>query len=231
MIVSRHLRFSLLTMLAAFLSFGCASPKSGGPVLTIQFPTSASTNSANKSDVSTLSFDWANVCYIVNVTGPGIAESRSNACEIPTGIFKGSVAPGGTMELEVPRGANRRLEVFIYRRLASGDACPTLNDRFGTTDRSKVSRVAIVENILVDGDRAVNVSVKEPTASDSLLAQFSLAASCLPSAPFGSLKKITQGHAVQSGTSLKVEGSVSSAPSEFVMSGSTLKIRANTRGN
>ena len=236
MIVFRYFRFSSMITscgLTLTLVTGCASQKAGGPVLTLRFPTATTLRSAahSKSDVSTLSFDWASVCYIVNVTGPGVSESKANACEIPTGVFKGSVPPGGSVELVVPRGANRRLEVFIYRRLATGDTCPALQNGFGSTDRSRISRVAVVENILIDGDRQVDVDVKVPTPADSLISQYSLAANCGPTTPFMGLKKISQGRTMQSGSSLAIEGGVSSAPSEFVSAGPTLKIRANTRGN
>ena len=164
---------------------GCGAVKSGsGSTVHLQFPSFSSDAGERKpSALSVSNIVWANACFIVNVTTPEIPATKpAGACAIPFGVFAGSVAPGGSLDLSVPNGTGRSLDVYAYVRPSNAVACPSLTGGFGTLDLSKIVRVggsaAPFDTKLPDV--SVDVNVAAPAAATDVVAQLGLPPSCRP---------------------------------------------------
>lgn len=218
----------------AFLTFlaSCSPNSSSEPKLTITFPKASSMKAASKPATSIKNFNWDLACYIVNVTGPGINELNKNSCEIPMGRFKGSALPGGSITLDVDRGANRKIEVFAFMRSAASEPCPGLSGGFGSLNRLRVSLVGVKENISIQNDNeTVAIDLAYPSVADVLATKYNLPSACLPTVDPDSVARITPARRLFSGTGVVADHSVSTSPSDFKAAGTNLMIRANIRRN
>ena len=202
--------------------------------LSIQFPTVASLNAMPGSNkISAQGYAWANACFIVSVTGPGISTHKST-CEVENGTFRGSIPPGGSVELDVPRGPARKLDLFAYFRASPTDLCPTAS-RLAAFDVSKTVRIGQVAAFdLFTAAVTVNAKVTLPNSTDNLLTQYSLPKTCLTTATIGpGSSAIVAGRAVQTGAggTIKVVSVVSDRYSEKLLSGAggSIKVKLTRR--
>ena len=78
------------------LSFVSAcSPKSGSgsAQLSLTMPTvdQLKSKSVASQKITATNIDWAKACFMADVTGVGINDSAKTKCDVPNGIFAGSV--------------------------------------------------------------------------------------------------------------------------------------------
>ncbi len=167
------MRLCLLLTFLAILS--ACSPKSGGNISTVSFnvPTLSELNAKPQSlaqKVSTSSIDasdvkWANACFMISVTAPDLPGKSSSVCEIPSGIFYGSVAPGSSsaISIDVPKGENRRFVVFAFFRRSSSEPC-TLRDSLSSYPKDRVGILGSLANVSLQKDvENLTVDISLPT--------------------------------------------------------------------
>lgn len=203
------LGFALISMSLA----GC-SPTSGSGTskVSITIPKSSSIQSLRSSGVhSQQAIDWDRGCYAINVTASDLPAGSTGSCSIPTGIFSGFVAAGGTLQLDVPRGSARKLEVLFYKRLNANAKCPTFDaNSFNSMDPASVVRVGKVDSFETKSDSVtVDVYLTVPGDAESLISQYKLAAACSKVAETSSGGTGTSlGHVAMAGGNYKMDVTV-----------------------
>ena len=248
-----HIRFPLqifihLCLIGFVISLqGCsATSHVTTSKLQFHFPTTNQTTMAEKksyaSSVSamTLGFDWSRVCYMVNISAPDIPTSKAATCDIPLGLFQGSVPPGGTLALDVPAGTGRSVDVLVYLRNAASDSCPSLDTKSGFTTLSRTRFVRVGQTAPVDMTKAsveVEVEVSTPADGVNLVTQYGLPSSCKPvTVPQGgATSRITSGHTLISGNvgsqTIIISGSISGLQSEQRLTGNGITINLSRRAD
>lgn len=218
---------SILGVLCCMALAGCGPifPSSEKSTVSIHFPQANQIVSSKTGAMS--GFDWNRVCFIVNVTASDLNKPSQATCDVPIGIFRGSVAPGEGISLEVPKGNSRKLEIFTYMRASSTAECPRLVDGFESLDRTKIVRVGEVSSFDTQvPEVTLEVSLSVPASGASIISQYQLPASCdKRPPPGGGASRIANGHIRQQGGSFKVEGSVSGRSNEVMLNGSNFKMR------
>lgn len=168
----RYIIFTLLFTLPLLVS--CQRQAEDTASLKIQLP-SASSFQKGVSAFSQISPTL--VCYVVNVTGPGIVDS-TKSCDIKRGIFAGSAAPGTELSVTVPSGANRNVEIYGVLRASSSDPCPTVQTGWPYS-LDRVYFLGRVTGIDVrPPTTTVNMTITLPDPSQNILTQFSMPGSC-----------------------------------------------------
>lgn len=128
----------------------------------------------------------AGLCYMVNIRGDGIPISRSDACDLEVGVFAGSAGPGDSLELEVPSGKARRLDVYGYLRSSSETSCPALKSGFERLDRARLFKLAEVASFdALSSTVELAVSFAAPSATNQVGAVLGLPGRCSASASGG----------------------------------------------
>lgn len=119
------------------------------------------------------------ICFGVSIDAADIP-SNSAECSPQTGIVAGFVEAGGTLEVEVPRGSARRIDLYAYLQdLAS--PCPKMPSKLDGEMSLQTYRVAVIERIdLLDTEQVVNMKAVFPGRSQHLAQQLNYPASCLP---------------------------------------------------
>ncbi|MCB9025404.1 MAG: hypothetical protein H6625_03730 [Bdellovibrionaceae bacterium] len=103
-----------------FFLASCSRESSDYSSLMVQLPEHLS-----KNKVAGLGFqdDVAKICYAVNVVGPGLP-AGSNACGPVPGVFSAFMPAGSQLELLVPNGTGRTVELYMLALNATNDTCP-----------------------------------------------------------------------------------------------------------
>ena len=235
--------FSFLAILMVVASAGCSSKNSSSTSqLHIQFPTVAQTQSAQQKSLASASasgasaslngFDWSLVCYMVNISASDIASKNVSQCDIPTGVFKGSVAPGGSLTVDVPAGVGRTVDVLVYLRTSTSDSCPVVASGFGPLNRSRIARVGQTTSVdMTNANVTVQVDVSAPLSGVDLVSQYSLASSCRPVVQGSATSRVTLGHSILTGGGMTVVGSVSAQKSEAILTGGGLTMHLTRQTN
>lgn len=195
----------------------------------LRFPEARRLNSEKLSASAT--YDWSRVCFIVNVTAQDIPRATTGQCEVPLGIFVGTVPPGGEVAIEIPRGNGRKLEVFSYLRASAATACPALRGGFGAIDRSKIVRVGQIGSFDTQtAEMSLTLMLQAPADGASVLSQYSMPATCATaSAARPGSGRIAAGRQHQEGGHFVVEGTVGPQKHEYELNGGTFKVRMSRR--
>ena len=85
-------------------------------------------------------------CYAVNVTGTGIAPT-ARSCGSSLGAFAGFVEAGGTLELNVPVGTGRTVDLYLYLAPDSSVGCPQLTAACTATLSCNTYKVATATGV------------------------------------------------------------------------------------
>lgn len=67
------------------------------------------------------------LCFGVNILGEGI-ETKTDSCQPKLGMTGGFVVSGETIELEVPKGRGRQVELYLLI-LPTDKTCPNVDDK------------------------------------------------------------------------------------------------------
>ncbi len=207
------MRFLILYFTALAVLSGC-NPKVGGGTssVSLKVPTlselqslsggSLSGSSAGPiaQSISASDRDWSKACFMVNVTGPDITDSTFRpACGITTGAFAGSVGPGGALTVSVPKGNDRKFEVFAFFRSSSAlpcDAKKSVNE----FDLGHTSRLGSAVASILKDDESVDISLSLSAAQQTVVAQYGLPGSCDASGPGPGPIRFVSGSAVKTTT-------------------------------
>lgn len=153
--------------------------------------------------------NWAYACFLVNVTGPEIASVSAAQCDISLGKFAGSVPPSTSvsdskLSLQVPKGSGRKFEIFAYFRNSTSEACPSNISRLSQMNLDHTARIGSTTVDLAKDEETVDIVIQVPGASDSVITQYSLPATCVATggAIAPSFLRATAGSLVQQTTIL-----------------------------
>jgi hypothetical protein len=180
----RLLRFCLIL---TFVFLGaCSAKQNSSSSLTLTLPTAeqlkAKSQTAQK--ISSSDIDWLKACFMVSVTGSNIPDTAQNKCQVPSGIFAGSVAPSISTDKvsqlkidQVPKGAARKIELFAYFRSSASTACKT----YASVNELDPGSVASLGSTVVDINsdvQTVDLDISLPAVGQTLVTQYNLPAIC-----------------------------------------------------
>ncbi len=224
-----------LGLLIAILPACSLKNKESSPSkLTLTFPTTQQILAQQSQKISTYStYDWARVCYMVNVTADDIPKNFGGSCNIPIGVFVGAIKPGGSVILEIARGKRRKLEVFTFMRDGESTPCPSMAGGFGPLDPLKIVRVGQVPYFdTEESTMTVRVDLQEPDNGSSLVSQYQLPVTCgksQPPPPTSGTARVGAGQVRQAGGSFIVDGTVSGQHAETVLSGGSYQVQLSRK--
>jgi hypothetical protein len=121
-------------------------------------------------------------CFGVSVSGPGISTAPADSCSPSTGILAGYVEAGKDIQVSVPKGEDRVVDLYLYLE-ASGanDPCPGMTAAFAANALTQTYKIGSVSNVSLSGsDATVEIEASFP-ASDTMniTQQLSMPATCL----------------------------------------------------
>lgn len=117
------------------------------------------------------------LCWGANITGEGINNFNPASCALDWGLVGGLVESGKAIELSVPRGPKRNIEVFVWKKTAT-ETCKSYS-LLTAKNLVKVYKVGEVNNFdIVKSVETINVDVSFPSDNLSWLAKYNAEAAC-----------------------------------------------------
>lgn len=144
------------------------------------------------------------------------------------GALAGFVESGGLLDLTVPRGTNRQIELYLFLMNAGDNgACPGLG-KFTSSYFSNIYKVASLSNVTLSKSvEVVEIDAVFPGETQNLAVQMSIPATCTagaPPNPYGFSISATS-ETVTNG-SISLTGHIGSAPVASVTNGGvTLNVK------
>ncbi len=119
-------------------------------------------------------------CYAVSVTGPGITMSPSHICAPPTGLRAGFVEPGAMIEMQVPKGKDRKIELFAFLQSPGQDLpCPVFAAIIPPSQLTSIYKIGSAFPVDTSNDvTVVEITADFPGLSNHLAQQLSLPMAC-----------------------------------------------------
>ncbi len=174
--------------------------------------------------------DYSRLCFYANVRGPGITD-KSEACEPTVGLFAGGVGPGSQIQMEIPVGKDRVIEIYGVLRNSAQDTCWKSTDPVTRPTVDKFYFLGSSEAVeILPPSAEVSVSVQVPSVSQNI-AVVNGWNSCPMATPVPVVQNETVGRpvlaaATLTGSQFKMKMQVSSKSEAFVQSGSQFKIKS-----
>ena len=166
-------------------------------------------------------------CYGVNVTALDLPTSPANACAPPTSLRGGFVAAGSSIEMAVPKGLNRKVELFAYLQgIGQNLPCPLFGATLSATHLLNTYVVASATGVDMMNDvTVVELTADYPGDSNHIAQQFSLPASCTASVGGSGSPRfyVSVDQRVATGGGIKLLGGVG-RPARGVASGGGIKL-------
>lgn len=216
----------ILAAVLSIFAFGACTRAGNSNQSTLKFQTP----SRSKEKITTLAAlpDGQKICYGVNVTGPGITNTASSACSLETGLTAGFVAEGDFIEIVVPQGEKRKIELYLFSLKEATATCPSIDDPISTEQLSQIYLVGTVESVdLFKMTETIEIPVVFPGLSQSLAQTLTLPTSCFPTAsPTQSTSKfqITTASQSSSAGGIRLIGEAGRATTSGELVGSGLKL-------
>lgn len=225
--------FSYLVGIA--ILFGCSRgiQRNSSTSIVLQVPGA----SQNGSSVGALASLPANrkACFGLNITASDIG-SQPQTCGPNTGIVAGFVEPGGTIEVSVPKGSNRKFDLYLFLE-AEGEnvPCPSMATAWGGgVAIASTYLVGSIEGVELDDDvETLNIDATFPGTSTNLAQQLNLPSSCLPppvpipTVPPSSRFGVVIANGMATGGGMKLIGRVGVGPGAITATGSVYTIKPN----
>ena len=175
----------VIFILVSLTSIGCQREALDTNAV-IKFQVPQANNTFNKAgSVGAMSAMPSNrkACYGVNITGPGIGTSKANLCSPSTGLTAGYVEPGANIELSVPRGSARKIEVFAFLQdVGQNNACSQFNPSMSAAELLNTYRIGSTTVDIQSAVVEVNISMDFPGESNHLASLLTLPSSCTSTA-------------------------------------------------
>lgn len=170
----RMLLFILPTL---FALSACQRDLSGNSSVSIYLPKVSELNKVSALNVFPANY---RICYGVSVTATDISGFGGNSCSPKTGINKGFIESGNTIEMSIPRGTKRKIELYAYLIPdASSAPCPSMPANLGGALSENIYLIATADNIdTVDAVTTVNIEASFPGFPNHLAATIAAPASC-----------------------------------------------------
>ncbi len=175
----------LLFSICAVSFIGCSRPESEISKIVLTIPPELKLLKAtNRAAVESLNTNDPLECFAVSITGPGIS-TNTRTCGPQTGVLGGFTPSGGTISLEVPKGENRSVSVFMYLAPAGTTTCPSWNTDFESNYGSNFKKTYKLKELnglsFTRDDESVLLEVGAPASLDNnILAQMGQTEICQP---------------------------------------------------
>lgn len=185
-------------------------------------------NVSDKSLNTSLSSSTSNFCYFVNVLGPGLSQTPYT-CAPTKGVASGFAAPSSMVEMTVPRGDARIVELFGYVARA-GETCSGLGSGLETVPVNRIFRMARAEGVDMNSDTtSVTLKMVFPGIKAHYGVQAGLASSCYASLQPIPVEATDVSSPLLAGNRYKVIGKLGSGSSpKFKSSGGTYRVNGGT---
>jgi hypothetical protein len=118
-------------------------------------------------------------CFAVSVKGDGIPQQDSGQCDISYGNFSGLALLGQSIELEVPFGKNRRIDIFYVLSESNCEPFDISKGLGKTFGGDRVHLLGSAEGVDTDqSEVVVQVDVDWPSTANTLSEKFELPQTC-----------------------------------------------------
>ncbi|MBY0314017.1 MAG: hypothetical protein K2Q26_00740 [Bdellovibrionales bacterium] len=119
------------------------------------------------------------VCYGVSVTASDIP-MFTNSCSPSSGIIAGFVKDGDPIELEVPVGNNRKIELFVYLKpVRDSGPCPRISAPLPSSLLYSIYRIGVVNSVnLVNATEVIPIEIEFPGITQHVVKQYNLPVAC-----------------------------------------------------
>ncbi len=169
------------------------------------------------------------VCYGVNVTAPDIAVTAPNECSFRAGLLAGFVEPGATVELSVPKGSGRKVELYAFLQAVGENLpCPVLGPTLPADKLVSTYLVGVAEGINLQGDQvSVSIHASFPGLSQNIAQTLTFPSSCTAGAAPSAAHRsyfVSAATGTATGTGLKLKYRAGGFPGHQVLSGSGIKL-------
>jgi hypothetical protein len=164
---------------------------------------------------SSFNTNWPNLdqlCWGANITGEGIKNYQPAGCAFQWGLIGGMVESGKQIELTVPRGPKRKIEVFVWQKL-SAQTCLS-HQQLTVAELQALYKVGEVKSFdIVKSIETIDVDVNFPSDSKSWLTTLGQEKSCNlqnvvtpePEQPSSSYLKVSYGIGTDEGNQYKMK--------------------------
>jgi hypothetical protein len=171
-------------------------------------------------------------CYAVNISATDIVGTPASTCSPKTGIVKGFVEAGQTIDVLVPKGAGRKIELYLFLGEEGASApCPVMNPVLTPAQLLNTYLVGTASDIAVQGEtQTVEITASFPGVTNYLAQTLSMPATCTAGsviAPGANPKGLylTSGMTTAAGTTMKLKARIGSiSGSGQVLTGSGHKL-------
>ncbi len=220
-------RILLLSTLATF-ALGCQrTPDNESARIIIQVPEALNKTENTGAPNTTMPTD-RKICYGVNVTGPGIALQTPNTCSLASGLLAGFVEPGKTVEITVPRGENRSIELYAFLQSPGQNApCPQFAPSLSSNMVSRIYRVGSTSGVnLLKDTETVDITASFPGLANHIGQELGMPATCIatinPPQPTGF--QVSSGAGIATGGGKKLFGRIGTPAAANVATGGGKKL-------
>lgn len=222
-------RWLVMTIILSATLLACQR-KVSGDLTTVSIQVPRAENHLQKTGgvgaMSTMPND-RKACYGINVTGPGIITQQGSSCSPVTGLLGGFVEPGSNVEVQVPKGTDRKIELYAFLEAPGENVpCPQLVPNLSSSQLIHTYLIGTASAIDTSPDVVtVDITASFPGLSTNLAQQLSLPATCAPVATDTSPHfRVTSGRQVSTGGGLKMIGVVGTTVQRGTASASGIKM-------
>lgn len=122
------------------------------------------------------------LCYGVSIKGVGIDGFAGSSCAPATGIVGGFIEEGQALEVFVPRGENRTVELYLYAMpVGSTASCPEMAQNLQGEGLKSTYLIGSKTGVsLLNDVETVEIVVDFPGLANTLASQLNVPASCTP---------------------------------------------------
>ncbi|HAG90693.1 MAG TPA: hypothetical protein DCL41_02410 [Bdellovibrionales bacterium] len=171
-------------------------------------------------------------CFGVSVTGPGIEVPPADACSPQMGRIGGFKALGESIELAVPKGLNRKIDLYVFLQAEGvNQECPQIGARLSASQLLNTYLVASKSNVeILANDVSVSINYSFPGVDNHLAAQMSLPSTCTDTTttPTSNANRfevsVSTGKSANTGNSIVLKGRVGAFAPDKVLTGSNIKL-------
>lgn len=211
----------------ALMTSGCGRPGGGGSRVLVQVPTAEQMASGGASRQAIADFN--RLCFYINAVADDM-ELRKDRCDTDKGIVTAGVGPGGLLEVEVPFGNHRKIQILGYERLLSTEACPSLVETLPKAHRRRYHRLGESDLFNVTAaEMSVKVNIQVPDRGSNLVTQLGLPADCLPATAPSNFGGFRVGFHEAAGTNMKLQSRVAPQFEMKTYTGSQIKLQGRVR--
>lgn len=124
-------------------------------------------------------------CYGVSVSGQGIPGTAGTTCSPKSGVVAGFVEPNGLLELNVPQGTGRKVDLYLFlMKPGETGPCPQMAGAFSAAQLLQTYFMGDAPNVSLSKEvEVVTIKATFPGVNNYLARQNELPASCTAGVP------------------------------------------------